>query len=160
MNALPALTVRRADLRQPADLDAVVPLFDAYRRFYGREADLPGARAFLSDRAEHGESVVLVAHGAPHRASDLVGFTQLYPVFSSTAMARTFILNDLYVAEPARRIGAGRALLLAASAFAREAGALRLSLSTAVDNLAGQALYESTGWKRDSAFFSYQLPLR
>jgi GNAT superfamily N-acetyltransferase len=41
----------------------------------------------------------------------LEAVAQLYPSFSSGAMARIFILNDLFVAPEARRRGAGSALL-------------------------------------------------
>lgn len=136
-------TVRRAT---PADLDAVVPLFDAYRGFYGQPSDPARARAWLSDRMERDESAVLVAE----REGELVGFVQLYPMFSSVRTARTWILNDLYVAEHARRGGAARALLDAATAFAREHGAGSISLETTRDNAAARALYRSAGWDEDT----------
>ena len=50
--------IRRANA---ADLDAAAALFDAYRRFYGQAGDLPRARAFLAERIDRGESVVLLA---------------------------------------------------------------------------------------------------
>ena len=102
------LVVRQAVF---ADLEALAPLFDGYRQFYGRTPDLPAARAFLSDRFEHGESVVFIAHAA----AAPVGFTQLYPSFSSVSLARTFILNDLFVVAGQRRGGVGSALLRAAT---------------------------------------------
>ena len=52
------LTVRQAVL---ADLDALVPLFDGYRQFYGQTSDEAAARAFLRARFEHGESFVFIA---------------------------------------------------------------------------------------------------
>lgn len=136
-------TVRRAT---PADLDAVVPLFDAYRGFYGQPSDPARARAWLSARMGRDESAVLVAE----REGELVGFVQLYPMFSSVRTARTWILNDLYVAEHARRGGAARALLDAATAFAREQGAGSISLETTRDNAAARALYRSAGWDEDT----------
>ena len=74
--------------------------FDAYRQFYGRASDLSGAHAFLRERFDHGESVVFLAFDAGGQG---VGFTQLYPSFSSTAMARIFVLNDLFVCASARQ---------------------------------------------------------
>jgi ribosomal protein S18 acetylase RimI-like enzyme len=70
-----------------------------------------------------------------------------------------WLLNDLYVAEHARRIGAGRALLQAAASVAAAQGVVRLDLVTAVDNAAAQALYASMGWQRDVVFQRYQLAL-
>lgn len=151
-----ACTVNPADPRQPHDLEAVVGLFDAYRRFYGRASDLAGARQFLRERAERGESAVLLARDA---GGGPCGFVQLYPSFSSAAMAPVWVLNDLFVAEPARRRGVARQLLAAAVAHARQTGAARMSLNTQVGNAAAQALYESLGWQRDRDFFAYHLHL-
>jgi ribosomal protein S18 acetylase RimI-like enzyme len=88
-----------------------------------------------------------------------VGFTQLYPVFSSVSCTRKYLLNDLFVVPAARRSGAGRALLVAAADFARAQGAASLSLSTGVDNATAQRLYESLGWTRDESYYEYNLTL-
>jgi ribosomal protein S18 acetylase RimI-like enzyme len=61
----------------------------------------------------------------------------------------------LFVAPEARKTGAGRALLVAAHEHAKAHGFARLDLSTAKNNLAAQALYESLGWARDEVYFSY-----
>lgn len=131
-------------------LDRIVPLFDAYRQFYGRDSDLDGARAFLTARIERDESVILLA-------ADGAGFTQLYPCFSSVRMRMTLILNDLFVAPEARCQGVGAALLDAACAHARSVGAARMTLSTAVDNSAAHALYVRAGWERDAQFHTYTI---
>ncbi len=138
------------------DIETVAPLFDAYRQFYQQPSDLDGARAFLTERLERGESVIFLAlldDGTP------AGFTQLYPIFSSTTMQRAWLLNDLFVAPAARRAGVGRALLERAHAFARETNSKELMLQTAVDNLPAQRLYESLGWQRDNDFYVYMLTL-
>lgn len=137
-----------------ADVDVIAPLFDAYRQFYRRDSDLDGARAYLAERLERGESIVFLAlldDGTP------AGFTQLYPIFSSTSMQRVWLLNDLFVAPVARRAGVGRALLERAHAFGQETHAIRLMLQTAVDNLPAQRLYESLGWQRDNDYYVYML---
>lgn len=146
------VSIRQAVL---ADLDAVSPLFDGYRQFYGRASDVQAAREFLRARFEHGQSVVLLAEseGRP------VGFTQLYPSFSSVSLARVYVLNDLYVSNSARRQGVGRALLQAAQEHARDQGAVRLSLVTDVNNLTAQALYAAMGWQRDVQFHAYHLSI-
>jgi len=94
------------------------------------------------------------------RDGDAVGFTQLYPSFSSGALARIYVLNDLFVDPNARRAGAGAALLEAAADYARRVGAIRLVLSTELTNIPAQALYEKLGWKRNIEFCTYQLGLR
>ncbi|MGI8561687.1 MAG: hypothetical protein ACR2J7_09720 [Luteimonas sp.] len=53
-----SIVVRRADI---ADLDALVPLFDAYRVFYQQDSDPATARDFLDARLRRGESVILLA---------------------------------------------------------------------------------------------------
>jgi len=140
-----------------ADLGLLVPLFDAYRQFYGATADPDMARRFLSERFEHNESVILLA--LDHRGSG-VGFTQLFRSFSSLSCATIFILNDLFVTPEARRQGIGSSLLHAAQEFASAAGAVRLTLSTQVTNSSAQALYEAEGWSRQSDFYVYNLRLQ
>ena len=136
-------TISRAG---PADLDALAALFNAYRQFYQQPSDLPRARQWLRERLRFGESVVLVAkHG-----DSVAGFVQLYPMFSSVRTAKTWILNDLFVDAGMRRKGVARALLDAAAAFAREDGAMGLSLETSQDNAAARALYRAAGWNEDA----------
>jgi len=148
----------KAAIRQATvhDLDAVAPLFDAYRQFYGKAPDLQRARDFLAERFAHHESVVFLALD---ELGSSIGFTQLYRVFSSVSATRKYLLNDLYVVAGARRSGAARQLLIAAAEFARANGAASLSLSTAVDNLPAQQLYASLGWVRDEGFYEYNLAL-
>ena len=129
----------------PADLDALALLFDAYRQFYGQAPDVPRARDWLRSRLRVGESVVLLAR----RGGAMLGFVQLYPMFSSVRTARTWILNDLFVDAGARRKGVASALLDAAAAFAREDGAMGISLETSQDNAAARALYRAAGWHED-----------
>jgi len=144
--------VRRAAL---ADLDILIPLFDAYRQFYRRASDPMLARTFLRERLERDESVIFLAtqNDAP------AGFTQLYPSFSSAAAARIYVLNDLYVAPAARRCGVGAALLRHAAEFGRTQGAVRLALATEISNLTAQSLYGANGWVRDATFYHYNLAL-
>lgn len=138
-----AVMVRRAGVD---DVDAVAPLFDAYRRFYGRPGDLPRARAFVDERLRRGESVVFLAE----RDGRAAGFTQLYPMFSSVGTGRVWLLNDLYVDAGARRGGVATALMQAATDFARSDGALRLTLETQRGNAAAQALYRRLGWVEET----------
>ena len=148
----------KAAIRQATvhDLDAVAPLFDPYRQFYGKAPDLQRARDFLAERFAHHESVVFLALD---ELGSSIGFTQLYRVFSSVSATRKYLLNDLYVVAGARRSGAARQLLTTAAEFARANGAASLSLSTAVDNLPAQQLYASLGWVRDEGFYEYNLAL-
>jgi GNAT superfamily N-acetyltransferase len=135
----------------PADLESLVPLFDAYRVFYRAPSDPEGARRFLGARLGAGDSRIFLAfHGR-----EAIGFTQLYPSFSSVSMQRVWILNDLFVAPQGRRSGAGKALMAAAETFARADGAKRLELATQSGNLTAQALYARMCYRKDEEFFHY-----
>lgn len=149
------ITITRAELD---DLDLVVPLFDGYRQFYRQPSDPSRVRAFLADRLRNRDSVIFLARLAGERAP--IGFTQLYPIFSSVSIGRALVLNDLFVAPSARGHGAGQALLERAAAFGREVGALYLELATAVTNATAQRLYQGAGWVRDTEFYHYALDLR
>jgi ribosomal protein S18 acetylase RimI-like enzyme len=153
VDELSDVAVRQATI---FDLESIVPLFDAYRQFYRRPSDPDLARRFLLERFQHNESIIFVAVKEDGSA---VGFTQLYPSFSSVSAARIFILNDLFVSPEARRSGVGALLLDAAARFGRGAGAARLTLSTEVTNQTAQALYEREGWTRQTEFYSYDLTL-
>jgi ribosomal protein S18 acetylase RimI-like enzyme len=133
------------------DLDALAPLFSAYRDFYREPPDRAGDRAFLEARLRRGESTVFLARsgGVP------VGFMQLYPTFSSTARKPLWILNDLYVVPAARRRGVASLLLDRAKELAIATGAEGVTLETAVDNPA-QRLYEARGWRLDRAFLHFE----
>ena len=139
-----------------AELEAVAPLFDNYRVFYGQVSDLELAQSFLAERLANKESVILLAkndEGQP------VGFTQLYPSFSSVSAARTWVLNDLYVVDELRGQGIGRQLLNAARDYAVSTKAKGISLQTARDNINAQKLYESVGYVKNTDYFSYFLSL-
>ncbi len=147
------MPIRRATT---TDLDAAAPLFDAYRQFYGQRSDVAAARAFLEERLRRDESVIFLAV-ADEDGGEALGFTQLYPSFSSVSLRRLWILNDLFVAPNGRRGGVGRRLLERAREWAIETEAKGLVLATAVTNRAAQALYESCGWQRDDEFQHYHL---
>ena len=151
MSEQPDVAVRQATI---FDLDVVVPLFDAYRQFYRRPSDLDLARRFLLERFQHNQSIIFLAL---RQDGSAVGFTQLFPSFSSVSAARIFILNDLYVRPEVRRKRVGALLLSAAASFGRAVGAVRLTLSTEVTNAAAQALYEAEGWTRQTDFYVYNL---
>lgn len=133
------------------DLDTIVELFDQYRKFYGQPSDKEGASQFIKERISNNESVIFLAS----ENGQVVGFTQLYPMFSSVSMRRTLVLNDLFVVESARRLGAGKALIERSFAYGREIGAKGISLETGNDNVNAQNLYEKIGFTREENYFYY-----
>ena len=151
---MPALEIVQATIQNTEEAAA---LFNEYRVFYSQESDIEGARQFMFERISNMESVIfLVVDHAEQRA---VGFTQLYPSFSSVSMKRVWILNDLYILEPYRGQGAARLLLEAAKQFAILKKSKGIELSTAMDNYVAQGLYERSGYKRDVEYHHYFLSL-
>lgn len=140
----------------PDDLDALAPLFDAYRIFYAQPSDVAGARAFLEDRLHNAESVIFLARYGDR----IAGFTQLYPLFTSVGMRRLWLLNDLFVVEDARRLGIARALLQAAHAHAAKTGAAGVMLETQKTNGPAAALYRALGYVRNDVTDFYWLALQ
>lgn len=75
------------------DLDLLVPLFDGYRIFYKQPSNLVAVKDFLKKRFKNNDSLIYTAF----INNEAVGFTQLYPLFSSVSMQPMMLLNDLYV---------------------------------------------------------------
>ena len=125
-------------------LNDLVLLFDSYRIFYEQESDKESAKQFLQDRITKNQSVIFIAY-----IDDVaVGFTQLYPSFSSVSMKRSYILNDLYVHKDYRKKGVGSALLNKAKEHCKVKNYKGLGLQTGIENPA-QFLYEQLGWEKE-----------
>jgi len=139
------------------DLPRLGELLEQYRQFYHCAPNRAAALDYLRQRFEAGESRIIVAETA---AAGVVGFCQLYPSWCTLELAPIYVLYDIYVQPVARRLGAGRLLLLSAVNAARDDGKQRIDLTTAHDNLSAQALYESMGWVRDQVFRAYSRTVR
>ena len=148
----PNITIRRA---HQDDLSSLATLFDLYRQFYECPADLDAATNWIQHNMEAQRSIIFTAD----TGSELLGFTQLYPALCSVDLVEYYVLYDLYVLKRARRQGVAKALMNAASEWAREQGAARLDLETARDNGAGQTLYRSLGYTLDEVFLKFSLDL-
>lgn len=139
------------------DLEQIAILFNEYRIFYKQPSDEAIAGEFLRERLENNESVIFKVK--IRESGKVIGFTQLYPSFSSISMKKSLILNDLFVLQEYRGRGAAQQLLEAAKEYAASIRAKGLALSTAVDNISAQRIYERNGYKRDNEFYSYYLTL-
>ncbi|NVZ62721.1 GNAT family N-acetyltransferase [Pseudomonas gingeri] len=137
------------------DAPAIAPLLDKYREFYGEPSNLARSLAFIQERFHLGESIIIVALSN----QEIIGFTQLFPSFSSVTLQRLWILNDLYVDEAQRSAGAGLALLTAARNFAEQTGAKQLFIEGAEDNPRARNLYTRFGFVENSDYHYYHLPL-
>ena len=147
------MNIIRAD---KTHLEDVAALFNLYAIFYGRDSDLDACRRFVEARMVNEEAVIFLVRD--HEANAL-GFTLLYPSFSSVNRKRIFILNDLFVKEAYRKKGVASTLLNHAADFARNHNALGLHLETHITNRPAQKLYESLGWKKETETFHYNYTL-
>lgn len=145
------IVVKRASREDIAD---VTNLFNLYRVFYKNPSDPEAARQFISERLRNDDSVIFIARSANGEA---LGFTQLYPSFSSQSMQRMWILNDLYVAESHRQTGVANRLLDAARDFSESGASKGLMLCTQVANRKAQSLYMKFGFAKLSEFEWYFL---
>jgi ribosomal protein S18 acetylase RimI-like enzyme len=149
------MEIKRINL---TEANLVTGLFDKYRVFYKKESDLSLAETFIKTRLDNNESVIYVALDGEQP----VGFTQLYPKYSSVSAVKNWILNDLYVESGYRKQGIGEALIKAAMEFAKGDGATYVQLETAVDNYTAQSLYEGIGFIKqepDTEYFLYRIPV-
>ena len=133
------------------DLQQLAKLFNQYRIFYKQESDIDGAVNFISERFRLNDSHIIVAL---NDSNAVLGFTQLYPSYSSVSMQRTYILNDLFVSENFRKKGVGEVLLKAAKQFSNDQNSKGLTLETDNNNHA-QHLYERLKWKKDTGVLHY-----
>lgn len=142
------MIIRQAKL---LDLDQLVVLFEAYRVWYRREAAPEKAKQFLKERLILKDSVILLAI----HEGQAVGFTQLYPSFSSTRLARLWILNDLFVAESHRGHQYSVLLIDAAKTHCKETDGCGILLETEVSNIIGNKLYLKTGFHLEENNFYF-----
>ena len=134
------MLTRKATLE---DLPQLVELFDQYRTFYHKESDKTGAENFLKARIENHESEIFVAE----ENGFLTGFTQLFPLFSSTRMKRYWLLNDLFVNADHRGKGYSKALIEKAKELCIATEACGILLETDKTNIIGNQLYPSCGFE-------------
>ncbi len=141
------------DVIQATELhtNEVAVLFDAYRSYYDQAPDFKGALDFITERIAQKDSVIFVVL----KDAEIIGFTQLYPIFTSLGMKRGWLLNDLYVLEEHRGMGAGKALLDRAAAYGKSTSAAWLMLQTYIANTGAQKLYEKEGFKKDTNSYYY-----
>jgi len=147
------ITILSVEIRKATinDLDELARLFNSYRVFYHKESDIECARQFLSERIAKNESELFVSFNG----TVMTGFTQLYPLFSSTRMKRLWLLNDLFVKEEFRGQGFSIALIERAKELCRQTGACGFMLETARSNAIGNQLYQKTGLELDTEHHVY-----
>jgi len=115
------------------------------RRFLQVESPEPGYGRFLVSQISNPESLVMVAENA----GTVVGY-----VFADIELTNWMelrgpcgVVQDVYVDEAARRLGAGRALMNAAIAWIRSKGRSQIVLMTKSKNSHAQQLFTSLGFR-------------
>lgn len=136
-----------------SSINRILPLFNDYRKFYEVEHKPSEAEDFLRERLAKNESKIFLAMDG----ENAIGFTQLYPSFSSLSLKPVWILNDLYVGISYRKKGIGKLLLDAAKNFAIKTKSKGLTLTTGIENTTAQSLYEKYGFIRNEHFYEYYL---
>lgn len=142
-------------LLEQGDYSAWKPLWDGYNAFYGRAGEtalapeitqMTWSRFFDSYEPMH--AMVAERDGA------LLGLVHFLYHRSTTAIAPSCYLQDLFTTESARGLGVGRALINAVYEHARAAGIPRVYWQTHETNATAMQLYDKIADK--SGFVVYR----
>jgi len=143
------IKIKRASID---DISQLSEAFDQYRIWYRMESDIEKAKKFLSERMQSNESIIFLAE----EDGKTLGFTQLYPLFSSTRMQRLWLLNDLFVYSDHRGKGISKLLIEAAKKHCLETGGCAVSLETEKNNTIGNILYPKTDFVLNKSHNFYE----
>jgi len=136
---------------RPDERGAWEPFWQAYLTFYESSVS-PETTDALWNRL-HDDSEAMFVLGA-FCDGELIGIVHYLFHRSSWTIADYCYLQDLYVSEEARGLGAGRALIEAVELAAREKGASRVYWLTKEDNHTARALYDKLADR--SGFIQYR----
>lgn len=136
---------------RPDEREAWEPFWQAYLTFYESSA-LPETTDVLWARLQDSNEPMF-GLGALHEGR-LIGIAHYLFHRSSWSIGDYCYLQDLYVSEEARGLGAGRALIEATEQAARQKGASRVYWLTKEDNHTARALYDKLADR--SGFIQYR----
>ncbi|WHY01446.1 GNAT family N-acetyltransferase [Neobacillus sp. DY30] len=142
------ITISQAAIQ---DLSKLVPIFDDYREYFKQQKDPAQVEQFLFEKFEHLESVIFIAQVQ----EEVVGFAQLYPVFSSLTLQRVWLLNDFFITERNRGSGVGTQLFEKVKEFTQLTKSKGIELSVEHTNKKAWAFWEKQGFKMDEDFRYY-----
>ncbi len=148
--------IRKATLE---DLDQLTGLFDQYVVFYKKPSNYEKHKAYLKERLENNEAIVYIAFDETD-SKKAIGFALNYITFSSLALNKIIILNDLFVDSTIRKNGIGEKLITQTIVLANEIGSNLIRLRTAKNNIVAQGLYHKMGFVRDEVLYSYDLAVK
>jgi GNAT superfamily N-acetyltransferase len=154
----PAKTDVLVRLARGEDLDGWLPLWNGYNAFYGREGPTALPDSVTADRwatflAPDTAMWSLVAC----RGDRLVGLANYLFHPSTTDLAPSCYLQDLFTASGLRGAGVGAALIEGVAERARLAGSTNIYWQTHHTNATAMRLYDRVAAR--SEFLIYQLPL-
>lgn len=135
------------------DLELLSELFDGYRVFYRKDSDIDTAKEFLAERIKNRDSEIFVCETNKNK---LIGFVQLFPLFSSTRMKKMWLLNDLFVNPEYRGKGVSVKLIERAKKLVKDSSACAMFLETEKSNLIGNNLYPKTGFELNEGSNFYE----
>ncbi|MDR7076906.1 GNAT superfamily N-acetyltransferase [Neobacillus niacini] len=142
------LTIRQANIQ---DLPKIVPIFDSYREYFKQVKDPVMVERFLFEKFEHLDSVIFIAE----QQNEVIGFAQLYPIFSSLTLQRVWLLNDFFIAEEFRNCGVGTQLFARVKEFALITKSKGIELSVEHTNIKAWEFWGKQGFKQDEEFRYY-----
>ncbi|MDQ0219278.1 GNAT family N-acetyltransferase [Peribacillus cavernae] len=142
------LIIRQATIQ---DLPKIVPIFDSYREYFKQQRNPVEAERYLFERFEHLESVIFIAE----QNSEVIGFAQLYPTFSSLTLQRVWLLNDFFISEDYRDSGVGKQLFVKVKEFTLLTNSKGIELSVEHINKKAWGFWERQGFKMDDEFRYY-----
>jgi len=148
------MNIRIANI-ETSHLKELAIIFNEYRIFYTMESDVQSTFNFLESRLLNEESQIFIAK----IDECIVGFVQLYPIFSSTKLKRKWLLNDLFVLHKYRRCGIASLLLLKAKEFANETKSCGFMLETTKNNFEANSLYTAFDLSLDSSHHYYSFDI-
>jgi GNAT superfamily N-acetyltransferase len=137
-------------------LESLVDIFEEYRQFCGFDRSQNETKAFLKKLILNEESTIFIAIDS--EKDSVMGFVNLYPCYSSLALRRLWILNDLGVSSSYRVKGVSKALIQKVQEFAKETNAIRIELKTKLKNTTARSLYKAMNFTVDEDNVYYRVP--
>ncbi|MDD8057839.1 MULTISPECIES: GNAT family N-acetyltransferase [Shewanella] len=110
-------------LASSTDLAPLSQLFDLYRQQLNQPADYSACHAFLSHRLAENDTMIFVCI----KDDVMVGFTQLYPSFSSLLLSPVWYLEDVYVVPEYQQTDVAELMYQKAEQLAQSTGVLLIN---------------------------------
>jgi GNAT superfamily N-acetyltransferase len=144
------VTIRPIRLDERADWE---PLWRGYQTFY--KTDISDETTAVTWARLHDPAEPMGVLGA-YLGGRLCGIVHYLFHRSCWTVGNYCYLQDLFVAEDVRKLGVGRALILAVEEKARAAGASRVYWHTHETNAVARALYDKLA--KRLGFIEYRIP--